>query len=210
MESVKAVSRQVESYIDPLLKNPYLMAVLKITITLYASQMAPKLPNSVIKIFENTFFKIFAMTVMVYLSERDFQLAIMLAIVYVIGVNSLSGRGFTESFSDYSKEYKTSGNMKLIEPKSAIYPGCQKITKADLENMFDKDHIKLHTSLQYAYHELLASSKDKTSKDTLMKMAYATGLPYNIEINDENAPFVATILMYTGFNLGNDCAPPSK
>ncbi len=211
MESFNSISKQAEAIVQPALRNPYLMAVLKITLALYAAQLAPRLPAPAVKIFENTFVKIIAIAMIAYLSERDFQLAIILAVAYVVGINVVSGRGILESFSDFSNNYKTHGNAKLIEPKSVLYPGCQNVTLADLQKAFDGDNIKLHTTVQFAYGELLSKANNKNAKETLMKMAYAVGLPYNIDMSkEENAPLIATMLMYAGFNIGTTCIPPQQ
>ncbi len=208
MDSINVVTKQADSLIKPALRNPYLMAVLKITIALYAAQLAPRLPSSVTSLLNNTFVKILAIAVIVYLSEKDLQLALMLAVLYVLSINVLSGRGILESFANYSSDYKKSDIFKLLEPKTALYPGCQNVTLNDLLQAFDGDHLKLHTAVQYSYAELLNSAKNKNAKEILMKMAYATGLPRNIEFNDENAPYIATLLMYTGFHVGGTCTPP--
>lgn len=211
MDSINAITKQADAYIQPVLSNPYVMAILKVTIALYAAQMAPKLPQSLSVLLNNTFIKILAVALIVYLSEKDLQLALMLALLYVISINVLSGRGFLESFesfSNYSNEYKPSGNFKLLEPKTSIYPGCQNITLKDLVQAFDGDEIKLHTAVQYSYAELLNQAKTKNAKETLMKMAYAVGLPHNIEFTDENSPMISTLLMYNGFQFGKTCVAP--
>jgi hypothetical protein len=208
MDSINAITKQADAYIQPMLSNTYVMAILKVTIALYAAQLAPKLPSSVSTLLNNTFIKILAIALIVYLSEKDLQLALMLAVLYVISTNVLSGRGFLESYANFSNDYKPSGDFKLLEPKTAIHPGCHNVTLADLEQAFDGDNIKLHTAVQYSYGELLNKAKDKNAKEILMKMAYAIGLPHNVQFTDENAPLIATMLMYTGFHIGGTCLPP--
>jgi hypothetical protein len=208
-EKFTEFSKVAQGGVDTVLMNPYIMAIVKLTLVLYAIRIAPRLPNAIDKLFENTFVKIFLLMVMIYLSERDFQFAIILAILYVITVNFSAGRGILESFSDYSADYKADGQFKLIEPKTAIYPGCLNMTIADLEKVFDGDQQKLTAATTLAFKELLAMAKNKTAKEKFMQMAYATGLPYNIQLNDENAPYIATILLYRGFDLGNTCTAPN-
>lgn len=208
MDSINTIARQADTYIQPVLRNPYVMAILKVTIALYAAQLAPKLPTSVSTLLNNTFIKIVTIALIVYLSEKDLQLALMLAVLYVLSINVLSGRGFLESFANYSSEYKPAGNFKLLEPKTAIYPGCQTVTMNDLLQAFDGDNIKLQTAVQYSYAQLLNQAKDKNSKETLMKMAYAVGLPYNVNFTDENSGLIATMLMYNGFKFGETCVAP--
>ena len=210
MEALKKVSTVASSYAQSALANPYVMAVLKITLVLYAAQIAPRLPSPVTSIFSNTFFKLIALFVIAYLGEHDFQLAIILAVAFVFGSNLLSGRGLFESFADFSTDYKPDNNFKLIEPRTAVYPGCESITANDLLSAFGNDNIKLQTSVQHAFKELLLQTTDKPTKDKLMYFAHAAGLPYNVPLNDENAPLYATILMYSGFQFGDKCIAPQQ
>lgn len=205
---MEAISQKLESYVDPVLKNPYIMAVVKIVIVLYAAQMAPRAPAAVSNVFQNTYFKIFALFVIVYLSERDFQLAIILSLVLVLGLNVLSGRSMLESFANYSTDYKADPKFKLIEPKSILYPGCQSLKMDDLYNAFGSDKLSLQANLENAYKQLLSKYTTKDKKELLEKIARVAGLPYNVQFTDENAPYIATLLMYHGFGFGEDCVAP--
>lgn len=210
METIKTVAKTSEAYMQNVMANPYVMAILKISLTLYAAQLAPRLPESVSSLFSNTFVKIIALFIIAYVSERDFQLSIILAIVFVFGSNFASGRGLFESFSNFSTDYKPFGDAKLIEPKTMLYPGCAEITVAELLGAFEGDNIKLQDTVQFAFKELLAKANDKPTKEKLMYFAYATGLPHNVPLTDENAPLYATILMYHGFKIGTKCIAPQQ
>jgi hypothetical protein len=210
MNTLNYVSTQADSYMKAGLSNPYVMALLKIALLLYAAQLAPRVPSVVSDAFQNTYVKIVALFVIAYVSNLDFQLAIILSIVFVLGMNYLSGRGFFESFADYSDKYEADKRFTLIEPKSVVYPGCHDIKMADLEAAFGGDAVKLQDTVMYSYKHILEKLTDKESKDKLKAMAYATGLPYNVKMNDENAPYIATILLYAGFKFGETCMAPQN
>ena len=201
-----------------ILSNPYIMTVAKVLLILYASQIAPQAPSYITDIFKNTFVKIALITLIVFMTQHDLQFALIFAIIFVLGMNVLSKRKMFESYTNlnssdyasYSKDYKPYGNAKLLDPKNEIYPGCLNVTYANLLQTFDNDHYKLQQSAQYAFQQLL---KDKTftdieSKDRLVKSARMAGLPYNLELNDENAPWIATLLLNYGFNITETCKPP--
>jgi hypothetical protein len=192
-----------------VLGNPYVMALMKVTLALYGAQIAPSAPQFLQDFFKNTFAKIFLIALIIYLSERDLQLALIISILYVLGMNYLSGRGYLESFADYSSEYKVEGSGQLIEPKTALYPGCENVTMEDLVNMFDGDHMKFKNAVQYSFQELMLRSKTKDSKEMLMKLAMAAGLPYNLSFDKpETAPYIATLLVNYGFSIKDKCEPP--
>lgn len=208
METLRQVQNKASFYLQKGLDNPYVMAVLKLTLIMYAAQIAPRLPQSVSTFLNNTFAKIAILFVILYLSERDFQLAIIISIAYVIGTNLIAGRGFLESFSPFSKDYEANPAFTLIEPKSIIYPGCHNITMKDLLAAFENDKAKLQDNVEYAYRQLINQSQTKDSQKLLEMLSRATGLPYNVDITDENAPYIATLLMYHGFQFSTTCTAP--
>jgi hypothetical protein len=208
-QNIEQFTKTAQSGIDQTLRNPYIMAFVKLSLVIYAVKIAPKLPTIAERALENTFVKMILLALIVYLSEKDFQLAIILGVAYVVGMNFMSGRGILESFANYSPEYTSQTSSKLIEPRTAIYPGCLNMTMADLEKAFEGDQEKLTAATNLAFKELLTLAKDKTTKEKVMQMAYATGLPYNLKLNDENAPYIATILLYRGFDLGSTCTAPN-
>jgi len=209
MESIRQLSTQAEAKVLYALRNPYLMTGIKVFLVLYATHFAPRMPESVTKVLQNTYVKILALFLMLYLADLDFQLALLVAIVFVLGVNVLSGRDVLESYADFSKEYKSDSNFQLIEPKAYIYPGCQNLTMADLEKVFQGDFAKMQETVHYTYQELLKNLKG-TDKEILKKISYATGLPYNVDWSkgDEVAPYIGTLLMYHGFNISDSCTAP--
>lgn len=209
METLRKTQSYVESSVNYSLSNPYIMAIVKVGLALYAAQIAPKTPEYLQVWFKNTYVKLIAIAIIAYLGEKDIQLAILIAIVYVFGMNLLSGRGILESFSEYSSNYKSSGDFKLIEPKTAIYPGCQEVTMDDLYKVFEGDRSKMQQTVQYSFQELMAQTSDKTAKERLTKIAYAAGLPYNLSFDKpETAPYIATLLVNYGFNINDLCKPP--
>jgi hypothetical protein len=201
------------------------MATLKITLALYAAQLAPRLPSLITDVFQNTFVKILSLMLIAYLANVDFQLSILLAIVFVIGGNLVSGRAFHESFgvehsayhadstkyTDLLDKPATHNKFTLLDGKSDIYSGCQTITLKDLLEVFDGDALKLQTTTQYMFKELLDKlPADSDAKSNLISISKVAGLPYNeLPITDENAPLIATMLLNVGFNITKTCQPPN-
>lgn len=208
MEYVKQASDFIEKQIQYPMSNPYIMAFVKVTLALYAAQIAPRPPQYLSNFFQNTFAKVALITIIVYLSNKDLQLALLLSIIYVYGMNLLAGRGMFESFADYSSEYKGSG-AQLLEPRTMLYPGCEKITMDDLYKVFEGDKKKFETTVQYAFQELMSRSKTKDTKELVQKLAYAAGLPYNLSFDKpETAPYISTLLVNYGFTIDELCKPP--
>lgn len=226
MESLQNVQESVQQNLNGVLRNPYIMAVLKVGLVLYAARIAPQLPSMVQDSFQNTFVKIILIALLAYISEVDFQLAILLAIALVLGANLLSGRGVFESYgnvelntvgtyhsdmtqyTDLLGKPAQIGKFKIMESVSDNYPGCNKVTMKDLVALFDGDALKLQKTAQYAFSELNSALPEGKAKDNMVRMARAAGLPYNVELNDENAPFIATLLLNYGYKVSDECQAP--
>lgn len=223
METINKIENQVENNLKKVLENPYVMAVLKITLIVFATQITPRSPQYLKDVFSNTFVKIISLALIGYLVQIDFQLAILLAIIFVLGMNIASGRGLLESFqSEPAMFYKDQtkytnllgrpakiGNALLLDSQSDNYSGCENILLADLLAIFDNDYNKIQETVQYTYKDLMRQLPDTDSKTKLEKMARAAGLPYNVEINDYNAPLIATILLNYGFVISESCQAPN-
>ena len=96
---MEQLQKSITENLNVVLKNPYVMAILKVFLIIYASQLAPRVPSAVSDMFSNTFVKIIAIALLAYLSELDFQLAILLAIIFVLGNNLLARGNMMESFN---------------------------------------------------------------------------------------------------------------
>ena len=224
MQAINKIETIIKTNLNVLLHNPYLMAFLKVFLVLYAAKLAPTLPTKITNTFSNTFIKILAIALIAYLAEVDFQLAIILAVVFVLSANLLSGRGILESYENqgtfYSDQTKYTnllgkpalvGTANIMESQSDNYPGCNSVTMADLLNVFDGDHIKLQQTVQSSYIGLMNQlPADSEAKIRLEKITRAIGLPYNVELNEKNAPVIATLLINANFIVNNKgCAPPA-
>jgi len=73
--------------------------------------------------------------------------------------------------------------FELISPKSHIYPGC----------------------LDVKIHQLITVFGDINN---LEKTARSLGVPFNIEMNDENAPLIATFFVDAGICITDTCKSP--
>lgn len=203
---------------EKIFKNTYLMSITKILLILFASQIAPRAPAMITDLFKNTFVKIALIALLMFVYKYDFQFSIIFAIILVLGMNVASNRSMLESYrnmnsddqAEYTKDFKAYGNFKLLDPKNEIYPGCLNIKLADLMKLFDNDHYKLQTSVQHAFQQLLndKSLENMDNKKRLLQVAYMAGLPYNMELNDDNAPWIATLLVNYKFIVSETCKPP--
>lgn len=202
------MSDKVQQFFD----NPYIMTILKVAIIVYGVKLAPRLPVSIESLFQTTWFKIAGIALIIWLSSKDFQLALLVSMVFVLGINFISGRSVLESFADFTPNYTPDNPTTLIQPKTRIFPGCMNITLQDLLNTFSGDSEKLQQTVRYSYQELITKidETDPDAKDRLLAISRVVGLPYSVDLSDENAPLIATMLLMFGFKINGDCQNPHE
>ena len=104
----------VNNMLDFVNNNKILSSVLGLFLVLYAAMAAPKLPKSVAKIFDNTYFKLGFMFMIGYLATKDPSTAIISAVGLLLTLQTLSSYEAAEKFSSNSQ----SVSPKSVSPRS--------------------------------------------------------------------------------------------
>jgi hypothetical protein len=181
------------------------MIVVAAVLILYASGIIKI--TQIQDLLKQPLFKILAIVLILITNIYSPELSLLLLIIYVLEVS----KSTREQFAPYSKEYEKTNTQTLIEPNNEIFPGCLKITAQDLLNEFSGDKLALQKTLRQGYAQLLKLIPEGTSsRETLDIMSKAVGLPYSIELTDETAPIVATMLILQGFKLSESCQAPKN
>jgi hypothetical protein len=82
-----------------MLNNKSVVSVLSLLLALYAGAAAPKLPNEVVLFFDSVLGKTLFMFLIVYLSSRNTQLSIMVAVAFLVTLSCMNKRNL-EGFKD--------------------------------------------------------------------------------------------------------------
>lgn len=190
-------------------KNKYFLASLKIAIILYASILAPRLPDNIVDVLQTTPAKIIFVALIAYLSIKDIQMSILVACAFVLSINVISGRGILESYANLDDAFSPhKGPQKLIEPSFFIYPGCLDMKISDLLEFFENDEHKLQNTVHYVFRHYQEKVDKTPVEKELLYYARTAGLPHNIPLDDKNAPLIATMLLNHGYKLSDTCLPP--
>ena len=81
------------------LENPITATLLKAGLLLYASMAAPKLPDFMAELFENVFFRIAVLFLIVWTGHKDPAFALLVSVGFVVSMNALSGRKLFDAFA---------------------------------------------------------------------------------------------------------------
>jgi hypothetical protein len=86
------------------LTNPYVSASLSLFLVLYSSLARPELPTFVMDLFDNSIFRILVLSLVVFMSGRNLQLSIMIALAFTVTMNMLNEQKVAEGFIDGIRE----------------------------------------------------------------------------------------------------------
>jgi hypothetical protein len=84
-------------YLD-FFENKYFFAILAILISLYAFQIKPTVPHFLIKLFQNTIFRIVILFLILIRGYKDPQFALLIAASYVIIMDSVHQHVLKKNF----------------------------------------------------------------------------------------------------------------
>ncbi len=80
-------------------QNKYVSTTLSLFLAMYAALARPAFPPVLKKLFDNPVFRILILSLVVYSSHKDPQLAIMVAVAFTVTLNLLSEQEVKESFN---------------------------------------------------------------------------------------------------------------
>jgi hypothetical protein len=83
-----------------LLQHNYVSATLSLFLALYAALASPQLPDGIAKMFENAGFRMIIMALVVYMSSKKLDVAIMIAVAFTVTMNMLNEKNVAEGFVD--------------------------------------------------------------------------------------------------------------
>jgi len=108
----------VDQYLGMAFTNPYTKSILTLFLVLYGGLAAPKLPDSLLKLFDNQIFRIIILALIVYMGQKDAMFAIMIAVAFVISMNTLNQKKIKkkmkEKFGFWGDLEKDANYAKLL------------------------------------------------------------------------------------------------
>lgn len=107
-DTVQNVLMESETILNRALDNPYINITIKILLGLYAALAAPKLPQSLSNLVDNTFVRIAFAFLIVYMATRDPSIAILIAIGFIITLQTANKMRLYNTDLSVSNEGETS------------------------------------------------------------------------------------------------------
>lgn len=110
MEVIKKLDNGINSILSTLIKEPTLIrGAIHLLLMLYAARIAPKLPDAVLALFENQYFKLFVFSLILWTAQFSPSTSILIAIAFMVSVNYANQKPLWE-FMD--------GEIQLLEEET--------------------------------------------------------------------------------------------
>lgn len=134
---------------ENFLQNKYVATILIVLFILYGSVIAPKLPISAAKLFENTFFRLFVFFLIAYLASANPVIAVVAALAVFLSIQALNKYTMTEKFiqnmnyNPASIEYMTNVELAHVETPMEINDKEKVVTDKDGQPVANDGNIVL-------------------------------------------------------------------
>ena len=149
MNSLGPMLNQLESQLNVLLSNPYILGLCKVVIIFYICLVTPKLPLEMIAFFDNPIVKVCCLFLIFYSSTLDPQLSLMLAIGFIVTIvivnkckiesvleNYIGGEEHNNNNSNNSENEVLENQDNSVVPNDADLNGAN-IDEDDDELLYD-------------------------------------------------------------------------
>ena len=84
--------------LNNFLNNQYVTSALTLFLILYAGLIRPRLPDFLATLFENPFFRLLFLFLLAYVSSRNSQVALIVAVAFMVTMHILSTQRMAEGF----------------------------------------------------------------------------------------------------------------
>ena len=97
-KTFKKITKTVGSTLNTKKSNPYIYGIIIIALTMYGPRLSPGLPPAVKEMFNSPIFRIIVLTLVIYLSNTDLTMALLVSIGFVLLVSRSSSLETFEYF----------------------------------------------------------------------------------------------------------------
>lgn len=98
---MNSVVKNLNTNLDKVFNNKTFTTVVSLLLALYAGLAAPALPNNVILFFDTLVGKVLMVFLIGYLASKNTQMAIMLAVAFVVTLNLANNYKLLENFTEH-------------------------------------------------------------------------------------------------------------
>lgn len=183
-------------------------ALFLVLVILYGSYIAPEFPKTKF----NKYQKLVIQFVVIFLLSIYFSSDTTTSLIIAGGLIAFSKAVslLVENYEDLFPEsivnmfvYDPENNVKFINNSLA---GCENIKLQNILDMLTGDAYLKQKNVAPQYKQYILKSGVENPLERLKLLYKIMGISTLLEINDDNAPYIASVLVsHAGFDVYNDC-----
>ena len=129
-------------------QNTIIFGLIALFVTLYGVRLSPKLPDPVLKLFENKVFRAVVIFFIVYMADHDIHVSLLVTIAFMIITNSLQNSNMFETFlQNYERNMEGFNNLPECESNDPL--PCPKVQVSESQKKkLNKGEIECVDSLK--------------------------------------------------------------
>jgi hypothetical protein len=144
-ETASEISEDINKSLKYGLSNPYVSTTIKVLLAMYAAFAAPNLPKGISKLFDNTIVRIIVTMLIVYVATKDSSMAILLALAFILTLQTASKHKVIDTSNSVSPE----GQLSWL-------PSVKNPISENFSNYTSEEHLDSESETEGEYAPALA------------------------------------------------------
>jgi hypothetical protein len=101
----------VNNTLQTIMDNPLVIGLISIALTIYGPRLSPKLPDFIRNAFNNSFFRLIVLVLVIFIGSRSIRLSFVLAILFMVLMSITNNQNIKEDFEQQLNEYYANYNL---------------------------------------------------------------------------------------------------
>ena len=101
----------VNNTLQTIMDNPLVIGLISIALTVYGPRLSPKLPDFIRNAFNNSFFRLIVLVLVIFIGSRNIRLSLVLAILFMVLMSITNNQNIKEDFEQQINEYYANYNL---------------------------------------------------------------------------------------------------
>lgn len=99
---------------DELMNNTLFSTFITVFLCIYGALIGPRMPKFVITLFNNFIFKILIISIIAYRANKNPQLSLLFAIIFVLTINAITDNEHLEAFKQIETFQNAKSEFKVL------------------------------------------------------------------------------------------------
>jgi hypothetical protein len=128
----------VNNTLQTIMDNPLVIGLISIALTVYGPRLSPKLPDFIRNAFNNSFFRLIVLVLVIFIGSRNIRLSLVLAILFMVLMSITNNQNIKEDVEQQINEYYA--NYNLFGTTEHLEGGMDPMNDTPINNEDPEEH----------------------------------------------------------------------